>query len=155
VLSNRNTIAEQILMNLVETILCPGSALGNQPSAKVAFFSWCLCAYCILEVKTPCCFRFLTFPTQIPDKIFSKRLKTLLDTFWVCTRNYQTCIAYMSETDTSPFLKYLGFIVLNSFLSKFIFKLSLCSSCPPSWAQAQWLPSVFPVILVFSTTTDW
>jgi hypothetical protein len=60
----------------LETILCPGSAPGNQPSATKMHSLADVCAtiaFWKLKVKTPCCFRFLPFPTQIPDKIFSKR----------------------------------------------------------------------------------
>lgn len=43
---------------------------------------------------------------------------------------------------------------LHSFISQFMFKTNLRSSCPLSWAQVQWLRAAFPVIPVFSTTTD-
>jgi hypothetical protein len=41
--------------------VCPGSVQGYQTCAKIALFGRCLRHYCIVEVKTPSCFRFLLF----------------------------------------------------------------------------------------------
>jgi hypothetical protein len=48
-------------LHAIWELYSPGSVQGYQTCAKIALFGRCLRHYCIVEVKTPSCFRFLLF----------------------------------------------------------------------------------------------